>query len=179
MTGLSNQHLEFRRCHWGGSVYLTVEGLLWILSATLGAAGQMPAAMLVLLIGGMFVYPIATACSRLLKMPMPDSSNRLAILSTWIALTIPLGLPLVIMATSAGRENLFFPAFTVLVGAHWLPFAYVYSMKSFVALAVVLVLAGILFGFVFPQFFAACGFVAGGVLLLFAIIHFVVVRGER
>jgi hypothetical protein len=127
----------------------------------------------------MLIHPIAAACSRVLKMPGPGNSNRLAILSTWIALTIPLGLPLVFMATAAGRENLFFPAFTVLVGAHWLPFAYVYAMKSFVALAVILVLAGILFGFVFTQFFAACGFVAGGVLLLFAIIHFVVVRGER
>jgi hypothetical protein len=179
VTGLSDQHLEFRRCHYGGAVYLAVEGLLWLLAATLGASGLVPTSMLLLLIGGMFIYPIATACSRLLKMPKPGNSNRLAILSTWIALTIPLGLPLVFMATSAGRENLFFPAFTVLVGAHWLPFAYVYSMRSFVAMAVVLVLVGILFGFVFPQFFAACGFVAGGILLLFAIIHFVVVRSER
>jgi hypothetical protein len=179
MTALSDQHVEFRRCHLGGAVYLAVESFLWLLSATLGAAGQVPAAMLVLLLGGMLVYPIATACSRLLKMPRPDNSNRLSILITWIALTIPLGVPLVLMATSAGRENLFYPAFTVLVGAHWLPFAYVYSMKSFVTLAGILVLAGILFGFVFPQFFAACGFAAGGILLLFAIIHFVVVRGER
>jgi hypothetical protein len=179
MTDPSSRHLEFRRFHLGGAVYLAVEALLWTLSAILAIAGQIPAAMLVLLVGGMFIYPIATACARILKMPRLDDSNRLAILSTWIALTIPLGLPLVFMATSAGRENLFYPAFTVLVGAHWLPFAYVYAMKSFVVLAVVLVLAGILFGFVFTQSFAACGFVAGGILLLFAIVHFVSVRGER
>ncbi|MBN1327723.1 MAG: hypothetical protein JW996_07220 [Candidatus Cloacimonetes bacterium] len=179
MIGLSNQHVEFRRCHWGGSVYLAVESLLWLLSATVGTAGQIPASMFILLIGGMLVYPIATACSRLLKMPKPDSSNKLAILSTWIALTIPLGVPLVFMATSVDREHLFFPAFAVLVGAHWLPFAYVYSMKSFAMLAVILVLAGVLFGFVLPQFSAACGFVVGGILLLFAIINFIVVHGER
>jgi hypothetical protein len=126
----------------------------------------------------MLIHPVATACSRLLGMPKPDDANRLAALSAWIALTIPLGLPLVFMATSGGRENLFFPAFTVLVGAHWLPFAHVYAMKSFAVLAVVLVLAGILFGFVFTQFFAVCGFVAGGTLLLFAIVHHVAVRRE-
>ena len=179
MTDLINQHLEFRRCHWGAAVYLAVESLLWLLSATLGAAGQIPAAMLILLLGGMFVYPVSTGISRLLKMPKPDPSNRLAILVTWIALTIPLGIPLVFMATSGSGQNLFFPAFAVLVGAHWLPFAYVYAMKSFVALAAILVLAGILFGFVLPQFFAACGFVTGGVLLLFAILHFFIVRSER
>lgn len=178
LTNVSNQHLEFRRCHRGGAVYLAVEGLLWLLAATFGASGQVPVAMLILLIGGIFIYPIATACSRLFKMPRPGTSNRLPILSTWIALTIPLGLPLVFMATSAGREKLFFPAFTVLVGAHWLPFAFVYSMKSFVALAVVLVLVGIVFAFVLQQSFALCAFVAGGVLLLFAVIHFVVVRNE-
>lgn len=179
MSESTNQHLEFRSCHYGGAVYLGVEGFLWVLSATLGAAGQIPVAMLVLLIGGMFIYPIATVVSRFLKMPKPEDSNQLAILSTWIALTIPLGLPLIFMATSAGRENLFFPAFTVLVGAHWLPFAYVYSMKSFAALAVILVLAGILFGFIFTQLFAVCGFVTGGILFFFAILHYAITRRER
>ena len=179
MADMSDQHMEFRRCHLGGAVYLTVEGLLWLIAATLGAVGRVPAAMLLLLLGGMFIYPIATACSRLIKLPRPRGSNRLGVLSAWVALTIPLGLPLVFMATSAGREHLFFPAFSVLVGAHWLPFSYIYSMRSFIALAGVLVLVGVLFGFIITQSFSACGFVAGGVLLLFAIIHFVAVRGER
>ena len=178
-TNLNIQHLEFRHCHIGGTVYLAVEGLLWLLSAVLGAMGQIPASMLVLLFGGMFIYPVSTACSRLLGMPKPDDSNRLTILSTWVALTIPLGLPLIFMATSAGREELFFPAFTVLIGAHWLPFAYIYSMKSFVVLAVVLVVTGTLFAFVFQQLYAASGFVTAGILLIFAAIHYVVVHRER
>ncbi len=178
MTEQYDQHTEYRRSHWGGAVYLVVEGLLWLLSAVLGIASQIPAAMLVLLIGGMFIYPIATACSRLLRLPPTDRSNRLAVLNTWIALTIPLGLPLIFMATTAGHENVFFPAFAVLVGAHWLPFVYIYSMKSFLALAGILVLAGILFGFVFAQSFSACGFVVGGILLLFAAIHYSIVRRE-
>lgn len=178
MTELYGQHVEYRRCHFGGAVYLVVEGVLWLVSASLGAASQIPAAMLVLIVGGMFIHPIATLCSKLLRLPSPGSSNRLSILNTWIALTIPLGLPLIFMATMAGHENVFFPAFSVLVGAHWLPFAYIYSMKSFLGLAGILVLAGVLFGFVFVQSFSACGFVAGGILLLFAAIHYYIVRRE-
>ncbi len=178
LTDSANQHTEYRRCHLGGSVYLVVEGVLWLLSATLGATGHIPGAMLVLLIGGVFIHPIATVCSRLLRLPLPAKSNRLPLLNTWIALTIPLGLPLVFMAISNSREDLFFPAFAVLVGAHWLPFAYVYGMKSFLALAGILVLGGILFGFVFSGHFSACGFFTGGIHLLFAAVHFVLIRRE-
>jgi hypothetical protein len=173
------QHTEYRHCHFGGAVYLAVEGVLWLLSASLGSAGLIPAAILVLIIGGMFIHPIALGCSRLLRMNTPHESNRLSVLNTLLALTIPLGLPLIFMATSAGREVLFFPAFTVLVGAHWLPFNYLYSMKSFFALAGILVLVGILFGFVFTQSFAICGFITGSVHIFFAVFHFFIVRHEH
>ena len=175
---LHDQHTEYRRCHLGGAVYLGVEAALWLLSASLGASRQIPAAMLVLAVGGMFIHPIALLCSRLLRLPSPDKFNRLPVLTTWIALTIPLGLPLVFMATRSGHENLFFPAFAVLVGAHWLPFAYIYSMKSYLAIAGILVLAGVFFGFVLVRSFSACGFFVAGILLLFAAIHYFVVRRQ-
>ena len=173
-----DQHRDYRRSHRGGSVYLAVEGVLWLFSSTLGAVGRIPISMLVLIIGGMFIHPIAVMCSRFLKLPSPAPSNRLSILNTWVALIIPLGIPLIFFATSAGRVNLFFPAFAVLVGAHWLPFTYIYSMRSFITIAGILVLVGILFGFVFTQSFSACGFVTGGVLLLFAAIHTFIVHRE-
>ena len=179
MTGQANHHTEYRHCHWGGAIYLTIEGVLWLLSAGLGAANKLNAAMIVLLMGGMFIHPLAMAISRLLKRPVPNNSNRLPILNTWIALTIPLSLPLLFMAISSGNQNLFFPAFTVLVGAHWLPFAYIYSMKSFLALSGLLVLAGTLFGFIFIRDFALCGFIAGSIHLFFAVIHFTLVRREQ
>ncbi len=170
--------MEYRHSHLGGAIYLLVEGVLWIFSAALGAANQIPAAMLVLLIGGMFIHPIASACSKGFGIPPSDKSNRLIALNTWIALTIPLGLPLIFMVTAAGHTNLFFPAFAVLVGAHWLPFTYIYSMNTFLAIAGILVIAGILFGFVFTQHFSSCGFFVGAILLLFAAIHAFIVRRE-
>ncbi|MBD3386377.1 hypothetical protein GF407_15815 [candidate division KSB1 bacterium] len=174
-----NYHTEYRHCHFGGAVYLIVEGILWLLSAIVGYFGQIPVAMLILLIGGMFIHPIATTFSKLLKVPSLQKSNRLSILITWLSLTIPLGLPLIFMATLGGREYLFFPAFAVLVGAHWLPFTYVYSMNSFIVLSIILVVVGIIFGFIYTQFFAICGFFVGFILFFFALIHYVWVRKEK
>ncbi len=179
MTNLDAQHTEYRRCHLGGAVYLAVEGVLWLVSAFLGAINQIPASMLTLLIGGMFIHPVASAFARIMKLSSPDDSNRLSVLTTWVALTIPLGLPLIFMAVSGGRENFFLPAFTVLIGAHWLPFVYIYSMKSFIVLAGVLVLTGVLFAFVFTQSYFVCGFFVGGIHLLFSGLHYFSVSREK
>lgn len=54
---LDDPHCEFRRCHRGGAIYLGVESALWLTSATLGATGQIPAAMLTFV-----VLAIVTVC---------------------------------------------------------------------------------------------------------------------
>jgi len=174
LISTDDRHQEFRRCHRGGAVYLGVESLLWLLSATLGVVGHVPAAMLTLLLGGMSIHPVTMALSRALGWSRPGSANPLGLLSMWIALTIPLGLPLVFLATSGGRNAMFYPAFAILVGAHWLPFAYVYSMPSFVVLAIVTVIAGIGFGFVVTASFATCGFVVAGIFAIFAVVHYAI-----
>ena len=173
-----DQHSEYRQCNRGASVYLTVESVLWLASATLGALDQIPFAILLLIIGGMLIHPVSLIASRLVGLPQPAGTNRLPILNTWLALMIPLGLPLVFMAVAGNRTNLFYPAFAVLIGAHWLPFIYIYAMKSFAVLAGVFVLIGVIFGFILNGSFSVCGFVVGGVLLLFAVLNFLLVRRE-
>ena len=178
MTESYDQHSEYRHCSRGGAVYLAVEGLLWMLSAALGAFGQISFAILFLIIGGMLIHPVALLVTRGLGLPKIVEANRLPILNTWLALMIPLGIPLVFMAVAGGRTNLFYPAFSILIGAHWLPFTYVYAMKSFAVFAGVFVLIGVFFGFMLTASFSACGFVVGGVLLAFAVINSLLVRRE-
>jgi len=173
-----DQHSDYRYSSRGGSVYLVVESFLWLSSATFGLFGQTSFAILLLIIGGMFIHPISLAFTRMLGFPHLYQTNRLPILNTWLALMIPLGLPLVFMAIAGGRINFFYPAFSVLIGAHWLPFTYVYGMKSFAVFAAIFVAIGILFAFVFTGPFSTCGFVVGTVLLIFAVINFLLVRGE-
>lgn len=159
-------------------MYLAVESVLWLSSATLGAVDQIPFAVLLLIIGGMLIHPISLMASRLAGFAQLSEANRLPILNTWLALMIPLGLPLVFMAVAGGRTNLFYPAFAVLIGVHWLPFTYIYAMKSFTVLAGLFVLIGVVFGFILNESFAVCGFVVGGVLLLFAVLNFLLVQRE-
>ena len=178
MTDSYDQHSDYRHCSRGGAVYLVVEGLLWLSSATLGLLGQTTFAILLLIIGGMLIHPVSVVGSRLVGLPQLSETNRLPILNTWLALMVPLALPLVYMTMAGGRTNLFYPAFAVLIGAHWLPFVYVYAMKSFAVFAGVFVLIGVVFGIYLTESFAACGFVVAGVLLVFASINSLLVRRE-
>lgn len=171
-------HAAYRIAGRGGAVYLTVEAVLWLLSATFGSLGNIPLAMITLIAGGMFIHPIALGVSRLFKMPKPDTGNDLPILNTWLALMIPLSLPLLFMAVAGGRTHLFYPGFAVMIGAHWLPFTYVYRMKSFAVFAGVFVATGIVFAFiVFPPF-AVPGFVIGAELMVFAVVNYLLVVRE-
>jgi len=135
-------------------------------------------AMLILLAGGMFIHPVSMGVSRLLGLPPVDDSGGLPLLNTWLALMIPLCIPLVFMAVAGGRSHLFYPAFAVIIGAHWLPFTYLYRMNTFAVFAGVFVATGILFGFVFTGSFALPGFVVGIELVVFSVLNFVLVRRE-
>ncbi len=178
MNQTLDAHTAYRIAGRGGAVYLMVEAVLWLLSAMFGLLGQVPLAIVILMIGGMFIHPIALGVSRLLKLPKLDDGNDLPILNTWLALMIPLSLPLVFMAVAGGRTHLFYPAFAVIIGIHWLPFTYVYRMRSFAVFAGVFVATGIVFAFILPQPFAVSGFVVGGELLIFAIVNHLLVRRE-
>ena len=171
MHATPDQHTEYRNCFRGGSAYLTVEAILWLIAATVGAIDQKPAAMGIILFGGMLIHPMTLVMSRILKLPKLPEDNPLPTLNTLCALTIPLGLPLIFLVIQNHNHNLFFPAFAILIGAHWLPFIYIYRMKSFAVMAGLFIAVGIVFGFIYTESFSAAGFLSGGILLLFAILH--------
>jgi hypothetical protein len=179
MNQTLNYHTDYRIASRGGAVYLFVEAVIWLLSAAFGALGNTPVAIILLIFGGMFIHPIALGVSHLLRLPKLNEKNDLPILNTWLALMIPLSLPLIFMAVAGGRTHLFYPAFAVIIGIHWLPFTYVYRMKSFTVFAGVFVATGILFGFIVSQPFAVPGFVVGAELLVFAALNSLLVRHEQ
>lgn len=66
----------------------------------------------------------------------------MAALAAQIAITVPIGM-LVAVALATERPELFFPAAMAIVGAHYLPFVFLYGMRLFAALAAVLVSGGV------------------------------------
>ena len=58
----------------------------------------------------------------------------MAALATQFAFTVPSGM-LVAVALGLTEPNLFFPASMIIVGAHYLPFVFLYGMRLFAVLA--------------------------------------------
>lgn len=99
------------------------------------------------------------------------SENPLRNLALQVALTVPLAIP-VIWAAAIGNVNWFFPAFMVIVGAHYLPFTFLYGMWEYTLLAGALVSGGVWIAMTrsISKNFAIGGWVGGAVILLFALL---------
>jgi hypothetical protein len=96
-----------------------------------------------------------------------SKENPFGTLAMQIAFVIPLCYP-VIAAATIHNTNWFFPAFLVVVGAHYLPFIFLYGMWQFGILSVLLVGLGTAAGIYFPENFTLGGWVGGAVFLIAA-----------
>ena len=74
--------------------------------------------------------------------------------------------------------NLFFPALTIIIGVHYLPFVYAYKLKTYWILASLLVVGGSVCGFIMTDNIYYCAYYTGSLLLLFAIINHYLVKKE-
>ncbi len=172
-----DSHKEIRQAYLGGFSILIIEGFLWILAGVLGSLISFKIGILLIIIGGTFFYPLGLLAQILLKRPKVKKENTLNGLFTQIGLMIPFSFPLIFMITKE-NVNLFFPALTIIVGIHYLPFIYAYKLKSYWILASLLVIGGSFFGFMLPDNFSYCAYYTGIVLIIFAIIHYFLVRKE-
>ena len=168
---------ELREVYWGGFSYMLVESLLWLGTAVLADFGNLRGAMFVLFFGGMLIHPCAQLLQRLLRRPRLSAENPLPALATETALIIPLSFP-VILAAARHHVNWFLPAVMVIVGAHYLPFAFAYNMKIYLVIAGVFVLAGLGFARFRPNDFSSPGYFVAGTLLVFAFTNRWLVRNE-
>ena len=124
-----DNHKELRHSYLGGFSILTIEGFFWILSGLLWDVTSPKIGILLLMISGTFFYPIGQLVLLLLKRPKINKDKSLNTLFTQIGLIIPFSFPVIFIATK-GSESLFFPALSIIVGAHFLPFVYAYKLKN-------------------------------------------------
>lgn len=100
-------------------------------------------------------------------------------LAMQIAFTLPLTLPLVI-GIAILRPTWFYPAMMIALGAHYLPFAFLYGMRLFMALCGILVAAGVLTGMYLPRPVSFGAWLTAVILFVFALLGRAAVRpGER
>lgn len=165
---ISDAQKEVRTVYLGAFSGMIVTSIIWLISAAAGVWLSTSYAIMTLILGGTFIFPLSQLLLRSMGEPATLSKeNPFGMLAMQIAFTIPATYPLIAAAT-IHNVNWFYPAFLVVVGAHYLPFIFLYGMPQFGILAALLVMLGAAIGTYFPDSFTLGGWIGAVVYLLFA-----------
>ena len=161
---------DVRRVFLGGFAGQLVSSAVWFSSAATATWRSPRTAMAVLVLGGIFIFPLTQLLLRLMGRPASlPKGHPMNALAMQVAFTLPLTLPLIFAAT-AYRQNWFYPAFMIALGSHYLPFIFLYGMWQFGVLAALLIGSGLLVGMYIPSVFSLGAWLAAVVLLAFAFV---------
>lgn len=166
---ISEAQREMRSAFLGGFMGQLVSAVLWSVSAALATWGSTDHAIGFLVVSGIFIFPLTQLGLRLIgRAGRVDSNNTLYGLGAQVAFTLPLSLP-VVGAATLYRLDWFFPAFMIVLGAHYLPFVFLYGMRMFAILATILWAAGLTLGLWLEAPFPTGAWITAAVLLAFAL----------
>ena len=169
---------EVRVAYMGGFWGQLVSSVIWLAAAAVGTWVTPKASILTVVIGGFFIFPLTTMLLRLSGRAPVSKENPLTNLGMQVAFVLPPSM-LLLIPVGLYKLNLFFPALLILLGAHYLPFATMYGMRMFLALAGVLMVAGVVIGNWFAGPFSLGAWVGGMVLFIFAWILRAIAAGEE
>jgi hypothetical protein len=177
-VNISDAQRDVRSVFLGGFAGQLVSGLIWLVSAALASWRSPKSAIITLVVGGFFIFPLTQLLLRLMGRPASlPKGHPMNALGMQIAFMLPFNLLLVAAAT-AHHLNWFYPAFMIALGTHYFPFIFSYGMPEFGVLAALLIGAGLTIGLHMQSFFSLGAWVTAAVLLLFAFIGRSVARRE-
>ena len=166
---LADAQREMREVFVNGAIGQGVAGVIWLASAVAAQSANTRAAITIIVVGGAFIFPITQTVLRLSGRPATLSANNpLSALAMQTAFIVPLLLPLA-FAAALYNVNWFHPAVMLIVGAHYLPFIFLYGMRSFGVLAIVLMAGAVAIALRRADSFATAAWVTATALLVFAI----------
>ncbi len=176
---LADHQRAMRRTYRGGLHGSLVSAVLWAASAAVATWGSPRQAMVALVVGGFFIFPVTLLVLKLAgRDTRANAANPLNALAMQVAFTVPLALPIV-LALAQFVPRLFYPAMMMVVGAHYLPFVTLYGMRIFYVLAAVLLAGGFALGWLAPLGFAVGGWVTAALFVVFAIVSRSLVAAEE
>jgi hypothetical protein len=159
---------ENRRVFVGTFWGQLVSSVIWLTAAALGSWSTPGASIRTVVIAGFFIFPLTLLMLRLSGGPTSLSKeNPLGKLGMQIAFTLPITM-LLLVPVCDFRLNLFYPALLALLGAHYLPFTFLYGMRMFIPLCIILVFSGVGIAFKFPDSFCLGAWMGGLVQFVFA-----------
>jgi len=140
---ISQAQRDVRCTFVGGFAGQLVSAAVWAASAAACTWHSFHLAEVVLLLGGCFIFPLTQLALRsaghAYALPKGHPMNALGI---QVAFTLPLGL-LVVLGIAAIHPAWFYPAVMILLGAHYLPFIFMYGMWHYAGLCAALVVSGV------------------------------------
>ena len=167
---ISNAQREMRSAFLGGFMGQLVSAILWGVAAGLATWGRQSTAILFLVVAGVFIFPLTQLGLRIIGRPARvEKGNQLYALGAQVAFVLPLSLP-VVGAAALHRIEWFFPGFMVVLGAHYVPFVFLYGMRMFGVLAAVLWATGLALGLWIDAPFATGAWFTAAVLIAFAVL---------
>lgn len=161
---------DVRTAFLGGFAGQLVSGLIWLASAFAATWSSPKIAILVLVLGGIFIFPLTLLVLKVMGRPAGLPKNHpMNGLGLQVALIVPFTLPVVGGAT-LHHLNWFYPACMIVVGAHYLPFIFMYGMWQFGALAALLIGGGLALGMFVPSSFVLGAWITAITLMIFAFV---------
>jgi hypothetical protein len=176
---IADAQREVRTVFQGGFIGGLVSAALWGTSTALATFQSPRAGIIALTLGGMLIFPVTSVLLKLTRgRGSLSKENPMGQLATQVAFTIPFALP-VVAGAALYRLNWFYPAMLVIVGAHYLPFAFLYGMRAFLVLAGAMIAAGVMIGMYASGSFTLAGWVGTGMFFVFAFVGKAIVARER
>src|SRR5262245_44243501 len=170
---------EIRTRFVGGCYGQLVSGVLWLVSAALATWSGPRAGIISVIAGGFLIFPLTELLIRFAgERKAISPANALRELGMQVAFVLPLSMPL-LLPVARYRLNWFYPALMILVGAHYLPFVFLYGMRMFAALAASLVGGGFVLAMTGSSSFSAGAWYTGAMLLVFSAIGRSIARREQ
>lgn len=131
MNDLQVAQGDMRSGYGYGSIGVFTSGIVWILSALVVNLYSPHNGIWTLIIGGMFIFPIATLISKLIGIKGGHDKNnplgKLAMEGTiWMIMCIPLAYGLSLM-----KAEWFFQAMIMIIAGRYLTFASIYGMRIY------------------------------------------------
>ena len=168
-----------RETFLGGFAGQLVSAALWGISAASCTWHSLRLGELILVFGGFLIFPLTQLLLRGIghahALPKGHPMNALGM---QVAFSLPLALPVVI-GLAVIRPVWFYPAFMIVLGAHYLPFVFMYGMWQFAGLTAILVTSGVMIGMYFPSPVSLGAWLTAVVLFAFALIGRYSVVQER
>jgi hypothetical protein len=175
---ISDAQKEMRSRFIGGFYGQLVSGVLWLVSASLATWSSPRASITTLVVGGFFIFPLTELLVRVGGVKgWLSAENSLRELGMQVAFVLPASMPLLV-PVCLYRLNWFYPAMMILLGAHYLPFVFLYGMRMFAALAALLVGGGIIIALYWSASFSVGAWFTGAVLMVFAFVGRTVMQSE-